>query len=298
MTEYIRVEPASLAAWAEGTVPGLRRVEAAVDDYRRVRPFALHAPSLELGFDPGPDLGGVLLDLVADHDHLLREVDGFLDALARLDHGDPRRCVVLPELGPPPIAPLPFGELADLVREVPASSWFAVPWAVVNLDGAADLVGTGVTRGADVRRGAVAGRVAADAADLLGQGRLGATVAGDLLVPFGLVLDGVTLVHPDSAVDDRMVAAGSGLAGITTLAVAAGAPVPPVALTIAGVAALAALGWTLWEARDDVAAAADWVWDHTAVPIGRGLRAALDGVVTGIRSFPLVIADEPRWVAP
>jgi hypothetical protein len=295
MTESIRVEPASLAVWAEATRPELRRVEAAVDDHRRVRPFALYAPSLALGFDPGPDLGGALLDLAADHDQLVGEVERFLEAVARLDHGDPRRCVVLPEFGPQPIAPLPLGELADLVREVSANSWFAVPWAVVNLEGVADLAWTGVARGDDVRRGVGAGGAAAD---LLGPGRLATTLAGDLLLPFGVMVDGITLVHPDSPLDDRLVAAGSGLAGITTIAVAAGAPVPPVAVTIAGVAGLAALGWTLWEARDDLAAAGGWVWDHTAVPVGRGLAAAFDGFVTGIRSAPVVVGGGPRWVAP
>ena len=107
-------------------------------------------------------------------------------------------------------------------------------------------------------------------------------VAGRVVVPLGLVLDGAVVLDSDSSGTDR-VAAGAGLAsgGVAVLTMA-GVAFPPGVLVAAGVLGAASAAYGLWQLREPIVDGAEWVWDHTGGALWRGGVGVVEGIGDGL----------------
>lgn len=106
-------------------------------------------------------------------------------------------------------------------------------------------------------------------------------VAGRVVVPLGLVLDGAVVLDEDSGTADR-VAAGAGFAsgGVAALAMV-GVSFPPSLLVAAGVLGAASAAYGLWQLREPIADGAEWLWDHTGGAVWRGGVSVVEGIADG-----------------
>lgn len=107
-------------------------------------------------------------------------------------------------------------------------------------------------------------------------------VAGRVVVPLGLVLDGAAVLDDDTSTGDR-IAAGAGLAsgGVAALTMV-GVAFPPSVVVAAGVLGVASAAWGLWQLRGPIADGAVWVWDHTGGALWRGGTSMVDGIADGL----------------
>lgn len=106
-----------------------------------------------------------------------------------------------------------------------------------------------------------------------------------VVVPVGLVLDGIAVMDEDASTGDR-VAAGAGLAsgGVAALTMA-GVAFPPSIVVAAGVLGAASAAYGLWQLREPIADGAEWLWDHTGGAVWRGGVGLAEDIAGGLTSL-------------